>query len=105
MKALSTTILVVVTTVVILVVALVVLTIFSGGIGQVTPLTQAGSQCITEGQMSGCDANGNWIKPVTWDVPTKKTENGVARCGINNPPNSLGLSVSCSCSNNKVTCS
>jgi len=67
MKALSTTILIVVTAIVILVAALVVLTIFGGGIGQVSSLTSFENncriQCSTTCQMGAL--------PPTWDVQVK----------------------------------
>ena len=52
MKALSETIIIVVTAVVILVAALVILTIFGGGVGNVSTLTNFKSQCLTQCSMT-----------------------------------------------------
>jgi len=67
MKALSTTILIVVTAVVILVAALVVLTIFGGGIGNVSTLTNVETQCRTQCAVT-CKMGG---LPPTWDIKQK----------------------------------
>ena len=64
MKALSTTILIVVTAVVILVAALVMLTIFGGGIGNVSTLTNFESQCRIQCSTT-CTIGG---LPPTWTV-------------------------------------
>jgi len=70
MKGLSTTILIVVTAVVILVAALVMLTIFGGGIQNVTTITQAQSMCASEAAIS-CPMG--W-PPATWNTPTKRVQ-------------------------------
>jgi len=65
MKALSTTILIVVSAVVILVAALVVLTIFGGGMGQVSTLTKFKNNCLLQAKTS-CSSLGTL--PPTWDL-------------------------------------
>ena len=118
MKALSTTILIVVSAVVILIAALVVLTIFGGGMGQVSTLTQFRNNCIIQAKTT-CSSFGTM--PPTWDldVPVSGTktscskELGVANCDdlcvevLNrnckdkcSPQNKISM-----CSNNKVCCS
>jgi len=67
MKALSTTIIIVVTAVVILVAALVILVIFSGGMKNVTSVTEARNFCITMAQ-SSCSIAG--AMPPTWEIAT-----------------------------------
>ncbi|MEM5812260.1 MAG: hypothetical protein QXN71_03800 [Candidatus Aenigmatarchaeota archaeon] len=76
MKALSTTILIVVTAVVILVAALVLLTIFGGGIGQVSSLTSFRSQCITQCQMT-CKMGS---LPPTWGMTVNVQGVGPTSC-------------------------
>ena len=77
MKALSTTIIIVVTAVVILVAALVVLTIFSGGIGTVSTLTNFKTQCITQCQLT-CKLGA---LPPTWEMSVNVQGIGPTSCG------------------------
>ena len=73
MKALSTTILIVVSAVVILVAALVVLTIFGGGMGQLSSVTNFKNNCLTQAQVT-CKTMG--ALPPTWKSTVTITENG-----------------------------
>ena len=65
MKGLSTTILIVVSAVVILVAALVVLTIFGGGMGQVSSITQFKNNCKLQAKTT-CSSFGTL--PPTWEL-------------------------------------
>ena len=118
MKALSTTILIVVSAVVILIAALVVLTIFGGGMGQVSTLTQFRNNCIIQAKTT-CSSFGTM--PPTWDldVPVSGTktscseEVGVKNCdelcqqilmGVCKDPGECPYNKIAMCSNNKVCC-
>ena len=68
----NTTLAVVVSAIVILITALVVITIFSGGVGQVGSMTNSQSVCQTQAR-SSCYAACSL--PLTWSVPTV-TSNG-----------------------------
>ncbi|RLJ09265.1 MAG: hypothetical protein DRP13_00635 [Candidatus Aenigmatarchaeota archaeon] len=118
MKALSTTILIVVSAVVILIAALVVLTIFGGGMGQVSTLTQFKNNCIIQAKTT-CSSFG--AMPPTWDLDvsvsgTKTScskEVGLANCDDvcvqvlkgNCQADCLPQNKISMCSNNKVCCS
>jgi len=65
MKALSTSILIVVTAVVILVAALVVLTIFGGGVGNVSQIAEKRNNCMTQCRMT-CETMN--AMPPTWQA-------------------------------------
>jgi len=68
----NTTLAVVVSAIVILITALVVITIFSGGIGQVGTLTNAQSICDTQAA-SSCMSTKSM--PITWKIPTVSIRN------------------------------
>jgi hypothetical protein len=78
MKALSTTILIVVTAIVILVAALVVLTIFGGGIGQVSSLTNFQNQCRIQCAVT-CKIDGVSLPP-TWKTNIKLSDGTTTNC-------------------------
>jgi len=77
MKAMSYTLVIVVSAVVLLVAALVVLTIFGGGVGQVSSIAQAESLCSTQGKTS-CMTTGQL--PPTWGAKTVKVGNELKSC-------------------------
>ncbi len=84
----NTTLAVVVSAIVILVTALVVITIFSGGAGQIGSITNAQSICQTQGR-SSCLSTGQL--PLTWEIPTVSI------------PASDGVNIMVSCSDERVT--
>ncbi len=67
-KGMSTTLVVAVTAIIILIVALVILTIFGGGIGQVSTIVEARNSCELQGR-SSCAGAGSL--PITWGFPFK----------------------------------
>ena len=71
------TLTVVVAAIVILITALVVITIFGGGMGQVGSVADAEAQCRSSGTIA-CRSTGGL--PVTWRVPSMKTEKGTESC-------------------------
>ena len=73
----NTTLAVVVSAIVILITALVVITIFSGGAGQIGGLTNAQSVCQTQGR-SACTSTCNL--PLTWNVPTVNNNGVLQSC-------------------------
>jgi len=77
MKAMSYTLVIVVSAVVLLVAALVVLTIFGGGVGQVSSIAQAESLCSTQGKTS-CMTTGQL--PPTWGAKTVKVGDELKSC-------------------------
>jgi len=78
MKALSTTILIVITAIVILVAALVVLTIFGGGIGNISTLTNFQNQCRIQCAVT-CKIDGVSLPP-TWKTNVKLSDGTTTNC-------------------------
>lgn len=68
---------VVVSAIVVLIVALVVLTIFSGGAGQIGGLTSPEAVCKNQGA-SSCASTGQL--PFTWNVETANKDNKMVSC-------------------------
>ncbi len=77
MRGISATLWIVIAIVVFIVAALVIVTIFSGGVQQVSSITQASALCQQTCQAS-CSATGN--PPVTWRAPTVIINNEPSSC-------------------------
>ncbi len=73
-RGISETLWIIVAAIVIMVTALVVLTIFSGGISNVSQFTAAKSTCVTQYTVS-CKTTGQ--APASWQAKTVRDENGV----------------------------
>ncbi len=72
-KGITNTMWVVIASLVILIVALVVLTIFSGGLRPIQPLTSFAGNCQVQARTS-CQSIG--ILPVNWEIPVPVNDGG-----------------------------
>lgn len=79
MKALHTSLVIVVAAIVILIVALVVLTVFGVGITPMRTITDAKSNCLTQGSIS-CQVAGS--PPLTWNSPSVMVNNALMSCSL-----------------------
>ncbi|MCK4715128.1 MAG: hypothetical protein KAT35_06105 [Candidatus Aenigmarchaeota archaeon] len=79
MKALHTSLVIVVAAIVILIVALIILTIFGVGVTPMRSITDARSQCFTQGSIS-CQTAGS--PPITWNSPSVMVNNVMMSCSL-----------------------